>query len=351
MLKRQRFLDADGCDAVASWLADRLPGDGPVAIAELDQSAGNSHQVFLVKRAAKQWVMRVAPTGREFTGDGRFDLHHEWRILNAISESAIPHAKAVLVSDSSCPVGNAILVIEYVDGHVLHGQLPEEYATPESARQIVDSLVDTLATISHFDWERADIAPPGIDTDTYLERQCTKGRRLMESARTREAPLVDKLFDHLEQAMPSSSTLGLIHGDYSSMNVMVHRTGDPSVAAVIDWETGTVGDSMIDIGYLTARWVSPEENPLLANFALGGGNAEHHRILPDRAYVARRFAESAGKSVDLLPYYQGFAMARLAVAIEPRVQRARQREDEQTASMFAAMVDTCAQHGLTLAGA
>ncbi|MFW0790839.1 phosphotransferase family protein [Gordonia sp. CPCC 205333] len=351
MARRQRYLDDDGQAAVAAWLENRLPGFGEVTVAELEQSAGNSHQLFTVTRETGRWVMRVAPSGREYSADGGFDLHHEWRVLNAISNSAIPHAKAVIVSDSSCPVDNAILVIEYVDGHVLYGQLPDEYASVDDARQIVNSIVDTLATISRFAWASADIASPGIDADTYLERQCTKGRRILESSRTRDTPLTDRLFDHLEQTMPATSTLGLIHGDYSPMNIMVHRGGNPSVAAVIDWETGTVGDVLIDIGYLTARWVRPDENPLLATFALGGGNADHHRLLPDKGYVAQRFSDVSGLSVDSLPYYQGFAMARLAVAIEPRVARAARRDDEQTAALFGAMVDTCAQHGLALAGA
>ena len=40
---------------------------------------------------------------------------------------------------------------------------------------------------------------------------------------------------------------------------------DPTrLAAVIDWDTGTIGDPLLDIGHLLARWTEPGEQPVLS---------------------------------------------------------------------------------------
>ncbi|WP_132992051.1 phosphotransferase family protein [Gordonia zhaorongruii] len=349
MLPRSRHLTNAQCDDVADWLAPRLPGTGGLAIEPLEQSAGNSHQIFSVRRGSRRWVMRVAPSGTTAGGHGGFDLVHEWHVLQSIAGSDIPHAAAAAVSDESAPVANAILVIEFVDGHVLHGPLPADHDNPRDAHRIADSVADVLARLTRFDWRATKLAPSG-DESTYLPRQFTKGRRMIEEARTRDTVVIDRLFDTLEQHMPRESRLALIHGDYSTMNIMVGRDADPRVTAVLDWETATIGDALIDIGYLTARWVRPDENPILAGFTVGGPDPKHHEALPDRRYLADRFAQASGLSLAELPFYQGFAMARLVAALEPRVARARARGDEQSAEAFAAMVDSCAEHGLRLMG-
>lgn len=345
-LPRRRHLDVEQLQAVSAWLAPRLPGDGDVIVEPLNQTTGNSHQIFTVRRGTARWVLRVAPPRPETGSAGGFDLHHEWRVLRAIAGSAIPHAGAVLIDDDSSPIDNDLLVIDYIEGDVLHGPLPARIDSEQEARAVVDSVVDALVAISSFDYEATELTASG-DERTYLPRQVAKGRRMLEEARTRDTADIDRLMDRLEANLPAASSLSLIHGDYSTMNIMVAPDA-PRVAAVLDWETATIGDALIDIGYLTARWTPPEENPILAAFTVGGPNPADHRLLPDRGYLADRFAQASGRSLAELPFYQGFAMARLVAALEPRVARAHAKGDDQTAAMFAGMVDSCAQHGLRL---
>ncbi|WP_430331903.1 phosphotransferase family protein [Rhodococcus sp. ACT016] len=343
-----RTLGEAESEGLAHWLADRLPGAGAVTIAPLAQTAGRSHAVYLLTRGDLRWVLRVAPNHREASVGGAFDLSREGRILDALTGTGVPHPAAVVVRDDSAPTRRDFLVSEFVDGITLDRSLPQHYANERDARAITDSIVDTLARVNAVDWRSTTL----VDTtrpDGYLARQFDKAASMLEKFRTRDIPMLERLLSGLRRDQPADYRLGLIHGDYSAMNIMVDRER-AAVKAVLDWETATVGDAMVDIGYLTARWARPEEDPLMAAFALGGGDPAAHDLLPSRGYVAERYAEASGRPMDLLPFYQGLAMARLAVVLEGRVAAGRRRGRTEMADMFATMADGCAAHGLRLAG-
>ncbi len=44
-----------------------------------------------------------------------------------------------------------------------------------------------------------------------------------------------------------------MHGDYHAANVMF-ATGGPELAAIVDWEMATIGDPLLDLGWLLASW-------------------------------------------------------------------------------------------------
>lgn len=344
-----RALGASEAAELSRWLAERLPGAGVPAIAPLEQTAGHSHAVYLLTRGDLRWVLRVAPDHQEASVGGGFDLTREARVLEALAGTGVPHPAAVVVRDESAPTGRDFLVSEFVDGITLDRTLPPAYANERDGRAVTESIVDTLVRVNSVEW-RSTALVDIIRPEGYLGRQFGKAASMLEKFRTRDTPVLVKLLDRLERDQPTDYRLGLIHGDYSAMNIMVARER-AEVKAVLDWETATVGDAMIDIGYLTARWVRPEENPLLAAFALGGGDPDTHALLPSRKFVAERYAQVSGHSIDRLPFYQGLAMARLAVVLEGRVAAGRRRGRPEVAEMFSVMADGCAAHGLWLADA
>jgi aminoglycoside phosphotransferase (APT) family kinase protein len=79
------------------------------------------------------------------------------------------------------------------------------------------------------------------------------------------------------------SPAGIIHGDYSPFNVMVAHDGPARLAAIIDWDTGTIGDPPLDIGHLLARRNEPGEESILTEQA--GGSSSGY---PSRAEMAHR---------------------------------------------------------------
>src|SRR6266513_4213684 len=67
----------------------------------------------------------------------------------------------------------------------------------------------------------------------------------------------------LEENRPSMSAPSIIHGDYSPFNVMVAPDPPARLAAIVDWDTGTIGDPLLDIGHLLARWTEPGEESVI----------------------------------------------------------------------------------------
>ncbi|WP_433576255.1 phosphotransferase family protein [Nocardia brasiliensis] len=332
---------------LSCWLAARLPGSGKPTIAPLAKSAGHSHAIYRVDRGAHRWVLRIASADVASRPGNADNLHREWQVLKALANTDIPHARAVLVGDGTAPIDPNFLLLEWVEGTPLQGPLPPSYANRAAARLLTDSIVDTLVAIGEIDWCAVGLGDFGKPTG-YLARQFDKARTMLAAQRTRDTPLLDELVDALAAAQPPEHRIGLLHGDFCAPNIMASSAGPPAVRAVIDWETATIGDPMIDIGYLTARWVRPEESPLLAALALGGTRPDDHDCLPPRAYVASRYAEISGHPLEYLAFYQGLAMARLAVAVEGFVARRTRQGDADGAQFFAMIGDAAVAHGTKL---
>lgn len=344
----KRSLRSAEIESMTSWLDSRLPGTGEVTISPLEQSAGNSHATYLLQRGLRKWVARVAPQRRGDDDTGGYDLSREYRVLDALRGTAIPHPDVVACgADDDCPIDRDLLVSEFVDGHTLVGSLPTALATPDNALAVTKSIVHTLALVHDFDW-RASTLVTMTPSGDFLTRQLEKGEQILARYQRRPLPALEKLLVSLRENQTTTARLGLIHGDYSPSNIMIPNNGAAKVLSVLDWETATIGDTMVDIGYLTARWVHPGEDELLATLALGGAHAADHACLPSRQVLGEIYAEATGCDVSDLPYYQGLGMARIAAAVEVRVGRAIDAENQDAAAMFGAISDRCAEHGLRM---
>jgi aminoglycoside phosphotransferase (APT) family kinase protein len=121
------------------------------------------------------------------------------------------------------------------------------------------------------------------------------------------------------------SPAGIIHGDYSPFNVMVSPTPPARLAAIVDWDTGTIGDPLLDIGHLLARWTEPGDEPVIQ---VQAGGVDSY---PTRAEMAARYAEQTGRDLHALAFYEVLALFKLAVILEgtyARASAAGVREDE-----------------------
>jgi len=109
---------------------------------------------------------------------------------------------------------------------------------------------------------------------------------------------------------------GLMHGDYQFANVMFRHGAPARLAAIVDWEMGTVGDPKLDLGWMLQGW--PD----------GTGSAEAAfpfadlSGMPSRSAVLARYAEVSGRQVDDIDYYLILAKWKFAVVLEQGFQRA-----------------------------
>ena len=141
----------------------------------------------------------------------------------------------------------------------------------------------------------------------------------LDRYRVRDLPELDFVTDWLERNRPAMSAAAIMHGDYSPFNVMVAPDPPARLAAVIDWDTGTIGDPLLDIGHLLARWTNPGEEPVLQ---VAG---RRDRALPDASRDWRPATPNApAATCPRCAYYECLALFKLAVILEGTYARKHQ---------------------------
>jgi aminoglycoside phosphotransferase (APT) family kinase protein len=102
----------------------------------------------------------------------------------------------------------------------------------------------------------------------------------------------------------------------------MYRDGAPAqLAAIVDWEMGTVGDPKLDLGWVVQSW--PEDT--MSDEAKGSGYVDMYGM-PSRDEVVAHYAEVSGRQVDDIDYYIVLAKWKLAVVLEQGFQRAADDE-------------------------
>ena len=110
---------------------------------------------------------------------------------------------------------------------------------PGAVHDLGMAYVDGLVALSKVDWRARGLDGLG-KPDGFLQRQVSRWRPL-DGYRVRGSgggvPL------RLAGSQPSrDDPTAIMHGDYSPFNVMVANGPPVRLAAIIDWDTGTIGD-------------------------------------------------------------------------------------------------------------
>lgn len=306
-------LDVDVLDA---WIGDRLPCSGqPLVAGRLGATTGMANTLFLLRRGEHSWVFRQPPPQKN--DPSASDTVREWRILTALEGTPVPHPTPLLLCEDNALLGRPFMIMSVVDGFTPGFQLPEPFVSDLSLRHdLAMAYVDGCAALAQVDWQGRGLDGLG-KPEGFLERQVPRWLAQLDRYRTRDLPELDFVTTWLDAHRPPMSLAGIIHGDYSPFNVMVARDAPARLAAIVDWDTGTIGDPLLDIGHLLARWTEPGEESILDPQA---GGTEGY---PSRAEMAQRYAERTGRDLSALAYYEALALFKLAVILEGTYARQR----------------------------
>jgi len=176
------------------------------------------------------------------------------------------------------------------------------------------AMADAAAALSQVDHVAVGLGDFGRP-EGFLERQAPHWRRqLIDYGRVPGYDIaeVEELLETgqwLEENVPTSQRTGLIHGDFHLANAMFDMDG-PKLAAVVDWELSTIGDTRLDLGWLLATWPGPT-TPAAA--AVG---ARPWRGFPTREQLIDRYHASTGGFVDDLEWFEALACFKLAIILE-----------------------------------
>ncbi len=294
--------------ALDEWIRDRLPGRGAPLVAErMGVGSGIANALFLVRRGGHEWVVRRPPAVKNHPSAA--NTEREWRILRALDGTPVPHPAPRLYCDDPAVLGATFMVMDVVDGFTPGAGIPGWLASnPGAVHDLAMAYVDGLVELSKVDWRAAGLDGLG-KPDGFLQRQVSRWRGQLDGYRVRELPGEGFLCAWLEANRPEMSPAAIMHGDYSPFNVMVANGPPVRLAAIIDWDTGTIGDPLLDIGHLLARWVEPGEvGPLGSAAELAGS--------PTRREMADRYARDAGRDLSAIAYYEVLALFKLGAILE-----------------------------------
>src|SRR5205807_10277277 len=118
------------------------------------------------------------------------------------------------------------------------------------------------------------------------ERRVDRWSAFLERRKRRERRGGDEAAGWLRARRPLDYTPGLMHGDDQFANV-VFRDGAPArLAAIVDWEMGTVGDPKLDLAWMLQGWPADTGGP-------AGSTASYvdMRGMPTRSQVITHYAE------------------------------------------------------------
>ncbi len=253
-------------------------------------------------------------------------------MLLAIHGSDVPHPCPLLLCEDPEVIGVPFMVVEDIDGVRLYDGLPPTYDSPTSKRQLSDSLIDALAALHLFSWESSGLADLG-HPDKFTERQVDRWLSQLQSYQLREFPGLESTARWLREHVPPMQRVSLIHGDYGLHNVLFPKQLGP-VLAVLDWETATIGDPMMDLGYFLSMWLDPEESQRWHASSLPydvGG-------FPSRSELAERYEMATGVDTAHLPWYCAVAQIKMAAMLEGNYSRHLQH-GEKSSVLAALAVD------------
>ena len=308
---------------LAQWMDDEgLPGKGePVEHRYI--SGGSQNEIYEINRGDLRAALRIPPTtAPESRDDG---IIREWRIVEALDGTDVPHTAAVAACKDPSVLGRTFYLMGFVEGWspmgLEGGRWPAPFDTDLEARKgLAYQLVEGIALLGNVDWQAKGLQDLGRP-DGFHERQVDRWTTFLERIKGRELPGFDEAAAWLRAHRPIDFIPGLMHGDYQFANVM-YRDGAPAqLAAIVDWEMGTVGDPKLDLGWVVQSW--PADT--MAEAAKGGGYVEMYGM-PSRTQVLEHYAKVSGRQVDDIDYYIVLAKWKLAVVLEQGFQRSANDE-------------------------
>ncbi|MCK0174911.1 MULTISPECIES: phosphotransferase family protein [Mycobacteriaceae] len=303
-------LSEDDVAALTRWVRAIGLGDAVTDVAPL--AGGTQNVVVRVHVDGRPMVLRRPPVHPRPTSDKT--MQREIAVLRTLAGSDVPHPGFIAGCEDLSVMGVVFYLMEEVDGFNPGTEVTDAYARDAGMRHAVGlSYAASLAKLGNAAWQGSPLAAirrPG----SFVARQVPQFLRLLESYRhdhyaPESFPAVTPLADWLTEHLPPEEVPGIMHGDAHLNNVLLRRER-PELAAFIDWEMCTVGDPLLDLGWMLICWPLPP-NPIDAGSALGalGGIATRRELLG-------AYCDAGGRETPHLDWYLAMACFKLAIVIE-----------------------------------
>ncbi len=309
--------DSDGwreivdLETLTQWMDDRGLGSAPIENAA-PIGGGTQNILLRFNRGEEAFVLRRPPRNKRPESDKV--MRREMRVLAALAGTDVPHPTLVAGEEDAGPLGAAFYLMRPVEGFNAAIAMPEPYRDrPEWRRAMGEGLVDAIVALSRLDPQAIGLGDLGR-SEGWLERQVPRWRGQLDSYAAFEGwpglnalPRVDRICDWLEAHRPAVLHPGLVHGDYHIANVL-YRPDTPELAAIVDWELASIGDPLLDLGWLMATWPDEGDDAIVAVEPADG--------FPAIAELVDRYLAATGRSAADARWFGVLACLKLGAILE-----------------------------------
>ena len=311
---------------LTDWLDANIPqlGKGPLTTELLH--GGTSNVVLTLNRGGETMVLRrppaVPPPGAER------GVMREARVLTALNQTDVPHPICYGTCEDPDVIGMPFYVMEKVDGWAgnlrgekIHNEPPFDRMPYEYGLNY--AIVGGLVQLANVDYKAIGLETFG-KPDNFLERQVDRWASQLasyperyEGYERRHLEGYDEVEAWLRANARPTTHVGIIHGDVATTNMMFHHGPPARLAAMIDWELSTIGDPMLDMGWLCGG-LRDERFPDMerANSLIDVNNS------PTKQALAQYYCAGTGRDIADFDYFCVLAGFKIGCVIEYKVAQA-----------------------------
>lgn len=320
-------LDSIDLAQLGRWLDANAPqlGSGPVQASLI--SGGSTNLVVGLERNGVKSILRSPPLAG--SPQGVKTIEREATVLRALKGTVVPHPQFHAYCADTGVLGVPFYLMEQVDGWAAHitpdniTHYPPQFADGPDQHYLGYAMVDGLAAMANLDWRAAGLQGYG-KPEGFLERQVDRWLGQLASYpkkyskyTPRELPGLKYVEAWLRANVPERWQPGLMHGDYALNNVLFAHRPPARLIAIIDWETSTIGDPVLDLAAFAMSLRSNSE-------PAGNWSYFDPARLPRREDVVAYYADLTGRDVSRLDFYYVLYRFRMACILEYKVAEAIQ---------------------------
>ncbi len=305
--------------ALAAWMAAQGLGHGtlqnPRAL-----TGGTQNLLLRFDFAGQAYVLRRPPPHPR--GDGNATIAREARVLAALRDTDVPHPRLLGFCPDPTVIGAAFTLMQAVDGFNPTTGLPALHAADPAIRhQMGFCLIDALLALGRVDYVAKNLADFGNPAG-FLTRQAPRWLAMLDGYADFAGwpgqgglPGIRDIAAWIAANAPADFTPGIMHGDFHLANVMFATAG-PQIAAIVDWELCTIGDPLLDLGWIIATW--PDEN----GYTAAGLRVDPWDNFAPIAELIAYYKANSPRDVSAIGWYGVLACFKLAVILEGTFARA-----------------------------
>jgi aminoglycoside phosphotransferase (APT) family kinase protein len=276
--------------------------------------AGGTQNILLkFHRGGRAFVLRRPPL--HLRANSNETMRREARMLGAIAGTDVPHPGLIAACADEAVLGAAFYLMEPIDGfNPTTGLEPLHAGSAPVRRRMGLALAEGIASLGALDHVALGLTDVG-KPENYLERQVARWKAQLDSYHEHEGwpgpaaiPGVEAVGQWLDEHRPRTFRPGIIHGDYHLANVM-YRHDSGELAAIVDWELTTIGDPLLDLGWLLATWPEPGADAAAVSVKPWDG-------FPTADELVEHYGRRTSRDLSAIHWYGVLACYKLGIILE-----------------------------------